>query len=205
MNRALGPRPSLAPGGTGACWAVRLCCWGLVALNGIVWAAARIAAQVCGGSAEPFGIRFASDVLHGRTARRLAATPTPAVARRRAPARLPAAWHHQPVRRLQHRRRHRHQPVAPPPPRDRVQEVHDRDRQGGARNARGPLGMRQLHHHNPGPSPGPRPPTRSSTPLPATSPRSGRATTQPSRINLQYFGRITLEAVDQDRVSLSGQ
>jgi Domain of unknown function (DUF4913)/TraM recognition site of TraD and TraG len=80
MTRSLGPRPSLAPGGTGACWAVLIGCWGLVALNGIVWAAARIASRLSGGAAEPFGIKFASDVLHGRTGRAWPHTPTPLVA-----------------------------------------------------------------------------------------------------------------------------
>jgi acyl-CoA synthetase (AMP-forming)/AMP-acid ligase II len=52
---------------------------------------------------------------------------------RAAHARLPAAWHHQPVRGLQHRRRHGHQRTAPPPPGDRVPQVPGQDRQGGAR------------------------------------------------------------------------
>ena len=79
VSRALGPRPSLAPGGTAGCWAVLAACWGLVALNGIVWAAARIAAGLSGGTAEPFGIKFAADVLHGRTSTAWPHTPTPAV------------------------------------------------------------------------------------------------------------------------------
>jgi hypothetical protein len=76
VSRALGPRPSLAPGGTGACWAVLAVCWGSVALNGIIWAAARAASWLSGGTAEPFGITFAADVLHGRTARAWPHTPT---------------------------------------------------------------------------------------------------------------------------------
>jgi len=80
VSRALGPRPSLAPGGTAGCWAVLAACWGLVTLNGIVWAAARIAAGLSGGAAEPFGIKFAADVLHGRTSTAWPHTPTPAVA-----------------------------------------------------------------------------------------------------------------------------
>jgi len=79
VSRALGPRPSLAPGGTAGCWAVLAACWGLVTLNGIVWAAARIAAGLSGGAAEPFGIKFAADVLHGRTSTAWPHTPTPAV------------------------------------------------------------------------------------------------------------------------------
>ncbi len=80
MSRALGPRPALAPGGTGACWAVLITCWGLAALNGIVWAAARAAATLSGGAAQPFGIKFGSDVLHERTTRAWPHTPTPLVA-----------------------------------------------------------------------------------------------------------------------------
>ena len=50
---------------------------------------------------------------------------------REAHPRLPAPRHHQPVRRVQHRRRHRDQRDAPPPPHDRVQEVPDQDRRSG--------------------------------------------------------------------------
>ena len=65
---------------------------------------------------------------------------------RAAHPRLRPARHHQPVRRVQHRRRNRDQPAAPPAPRDRVQEVPDRDRQGRpGRPGRAP-GLRQLRH-----------------------------------------------------------
>ena len=53
MSRALGPRPSLAPGGTAAGWAVLATCWGLAALAALIWAAARIAAALTGGTVDP--------------------------------------------------------------------------------------------------------------------------------------------------------
>jgi type IV secretory pathway TraG/TraD family ATPase VirD4 len=80
VNRALGPRPSPAPGGSAAGWLVLAACWGLVTLAGIIWAAARLAAWTAGGTTESFGIKFAADLLHGRTARAWPHTPTPAVA-----------------------------------------------------------------------------------------------------------------------------
>jgi type IV secretory pathway TraG/TraD family ATPase VirD4 len=79
VSRALGPRPSAAPGGTAACWAVLVTCWGLVALSGLIWAAAKIAARMTGGTVEPFGMKFASDVLHGRSYRAWPHTPAVAV------------------------------------------------------------------------------------------------------------------------------
>jgi hypothetical protein len=60
MSRALGPRPSAAPGGTAAGWAVLATCWGL--------AAARIAAALTGGTVTPFGLVFVTDLAHGQTA-----------------------------------------------------------------------------------------------------------------------------------------
>ena len=80
MSRALGPRPSAAPGGTAASWAVLAGCWGTVALSGLIWAAAKIAAIITGGTVEPLGTKFASDVLHGRTDRAWPHTPAVAVA-----------------------------------------------------------------------------------------------------------------------------
>ncbi len=68
MSRALGPRPSAAPGGTAAGWTVLIASWSVVALCGLIWAAARVAAWVTGGDVSPFGMKFADDVLRGRTA-----------------------------------------------------------------------------------------------------------------------------------------
>ena len=79
VSRALGPRPSAAPGGTAAGWAVLIACWSLVALIGLIWAAARLAAWITGGTAESFGMKFADDVLHGRTGQAWPHTPTAAV------------------------------------------------------------------------------------------------------------------------------
>jgi type IV secretory pathway TraG/TraD family ATPase VirD4 len=79
MSRALGPRPSMAPGGSAAGWTVLIGCWALVALSGLIWAAARIAGLLTGGRAEPFGMKFAGDVLHGHTYRAWPHTPTVAV------------------------------------------------------------------------------------------------------------------------------
>jgi len=79
VSRALGPRPSIAPGGSGAGWAVLIGCWSLVVFCGLIWAAARLAAWITGGTIEPFGIKFASDLAHGRTAQAWPHTPTVAV------------------------------------------------------------------------------------------------------------------------------
>ena len=79
MSRALGPRPSTVLGGSAAGWAVLITCWSLVGLCGLVWAAARLAAQITGGTVEPFGVKFAGDMLHGRTWRAWPHTPTVAV------------------------------------------------------------------------------------------------------------------------------
>ena len=76
VSRALGPRPSAAPGGTAAGWAVLIACWSLVALIGLVWVAAGLAAWMTGGAAESFGMKFAADVLHGRTGQAWPHTPT---------------------------------------------------------------------------------------------------------------------------------
>ncbi|MGH3217932.1 MAG: type IV secretory system conjugative DNA transfer family protein [Streptosporangiaceae bacterium] len=80
MSRALGPGPPTAPGGTAAAWVVLAVCWSLAALNGLIWAAAVIAAAVTGGHVESFGTRFAGDVLRGHTSRAWPHTPTVAVA-----------------------------------------------------------------------------------------------------------------------------
>jgi type IV secretory pathway TraG/TraD family ATPase VirD4 len=80
VTRALGPRASAAPGGTAAGWAILGGCWSLIALAGLTWAAARLAAVVAGGTTESFGMKFADDLLHGRTTRAWPHTPSVAVA-----------------------------------------------------------------------------------------------------------------------------
>lgn len=79
MSRALGPRPSAAPGGTAGGWAVLIATWSMVALLGLIWAAAAIAAALTGGRAEPFGVAFIRNVLHGRGQQAWPHTPTAAV------------------------------------------------------------------------------------------------------------------------------
>ena len=64
MSRALAPRPSLAPGGTAGCWAILLGYWGLAALNGLVWASARIAARLSGGTALLLATGIKSALIH---------------------------------------------------------------------------------------------------------------------------------------------
>jgi len=80
VSRALGPRPSITHGGSATGWVVLIGCWSLVAICGLIWAAARLAAVVTGGTTESFGIKFASDVLNGRTAQAWPHTPTAVVA-----------------------------------------------------------------------------------------------------------------------------
>ena len=77
-------------------------------------------------------LRSGSRKEPGASARALAAgVPDDARDARAAHPRLPAPRHHQPVRRVQHRRRDRDQRDAPASPHDRVQEVPDQDRQPG--------------------------------------------------------------------------
>jgi type IV secretory pathway TraG/TraD family ATPase VirD4 len=49
-------------------------------VNGLIWAAARFAAVIAGGTTEPFGAKFAGDVLRGRGQQAWPHTPTIAVA-----------------------------------------------------------------------------------------------------------------------------
>jgi hypothetical protein len=79
MSRALGPRPSIAPGGSAAGWAVLICCWALVALFSLIWAAARLASVLTGGRVFSFGIEFVFNILNGATGRDWPHTPTVAV------------------------------------------------------------------------------------------------------------------------------
>jgi type IV secretory pathway TraG/TraD family ATPase VirD4 len=79
MTRALGPRPSIAPGGSAAGWAILIVTWGVLALLDIVWAAATIAAKLTGGRAQPFGIKFVKNIMNGSAHRDWPHTPTGAV------------------------------------------------------------------------------------------------------------------------------
>jgi len=80
VSRTLGPRPPLASGGTAGAWLALAGCWALATAGWLFWAAARVAAWMTGGTAEPFGEKFIADVLHGRTWRAWPHTPTVAVA-----------------------------------------------------------------------------------------------------------------------------
>jgi type IV secretory pathway TraG/TraD family ATPase VirD4 len=55
-------------------------CWTLAALGWLVWAGAAVASAITGGTTEPFGVGFISDVLHDRTWRAWPHTPTVVVA-----------------------------------------------------------------------------------------------------------------------------
>jgi len=79
VSRALGPRPSMTPGGTADAWLVLAGCWALAAFSWLIWAAARVAGWITGGTTEPFGVKFIGDVLHDRTGRAWPHTPTVAV------------------------------------------------------------------------------------------------------------------------------
>ncbi len=79
MSRALGPRPSAAPGSTGGGWAVLIATWSMLALLALVWVAASIAAAITGGRTQPLGLTFIRDVLHGRGQQAWPHTPTSAV------------------------------------------------------------------------------------------------------------------------------
>ena len=105
---------------------------------------------------------------------------------RAAHPRLRPPRRHQPVRRLQHRRRHRHQRAAPPPPPPGVPQVPEADRQERPGRPRRPPGLRQLRH--------PQDPGRSRTGWPAT-PASTSTSPRPAPrwINQveRWFGYLT--------------
>jgi hypothetical protein len=81
VTRAIGPRPPVASGNAALAWALIAVCWGLAALTWLAWAAARLAALASGrGHVPPFGTRWASALVHGRTAQAWPGVPTPLVA-----------------------------------------------------------------------------------------------------------------------------
>ena len=80
MSRALGPRPPLAAGNAALAWVLLAAAWGLAGLAWLAWAAARLAAALAGGRVLPFGVRWVTAVLHGRTAQAWPGTPTSLVA-----------------------------------------------------------------------------------------------------------------------------
>jgi type IV secretory pathway TraG/TraD family ATPase VirD4 len=78
MTRALGPRPSVTSGAS-APWAVLIGCWVLIGISALSWTAAWVAARIAGGTTEPFGAKFVTDLLAGRTSSAWPHTPTPGV------------------------------------------------------------------------------------------------------------------------------
>ena len=81
MSRAIGPRPPFAAGNAALAWVLIAAVWGLIALTWLAWAAARLAALAAGrGHVPAFGTRWASALVHGRTAQAWPGTPTPLVA-----------------------------------------------------------------------------------------------------------------------------
>ncbi len=79
MSRALGPKPSIAPGGSAAGWAVLIGCWGLLGFGALIWLAATLASALAGGACESFGTKFIADIARGRTSMAWPRTPTAAV------------------------------------------------------------------------------------------------------------------------------
>jgi hypothetical protein len=81
VTRAIGPRAPLASGNAALVWGLLAVCWGLAALTWLAWAAARLAALAGGrGHVPPFGTRWASALIHDRTAQAWPGVPTPLVA-----------------------------------------------------------------------------------------------------------------------------
>ena len=78
MSRALGPRPPVAPGNAMLAWLLIAGAWGLLGLAWLAWAAAWLAAIIAGGRGHvpQFGTRWASALVHGRTAQAWPRTPT---------------------------------------------------------------------------------------------------------------------------------
>ncbi|MFI0484356.1 type IV secretory system conjugative DNA transfer family protein [Actinomadura sp. 9N215] len=79
MTRALGPRASLLHSNAGAGWLVLAACWTPIAGLWIVWAAAKTAAVIAGGTVMPFGTDFAVALARRQTNVTWPDTPTPLV------------------------------------------------------------------------------------------------------------------------------
>ena len=71
--------PILAGNGAGV-WVVLLISWGLAAVAGLAWLAARIAAALAGRPLPPFGERWIISLARGRTGQAWPGTPTVLVA-----------------------------------------------------------------------------------------------------------------------------
>jgi type IV secretory pathway TraG/TraD family ATPase VirD4 len=61
-------------------WCVLALCWGLFALAGLTWVAARAAAGLAGGRVPPFSWWWVGNLVTGRASRAWPGTPTPLVA-----------------------------------------------------------------------------------------------------------------------------
>ncbi|WP_207400777.1 type IV secretory system conjugative DNA transfer family protein [Actinomadura roseirufa] len=79
MTRALGPRASLWHSNAAAGWLVLAACWTPIAVLGLIWTAARIAAALTGGKVMRFGAEFAFALADRRTGAAWPGTPTPLV------------------------------------------------------------------------------------------------------------------------------
>jgi hypothetical protein len=80
VSRAIGPRPPLAGGNAALAWTLIAVCWGLAAVAWLAWVSARVAILVAGrGHVPPFGTRWVSTLVHGRTAQAWPGVPTPLV------------------------------------------------------------------------------------------------------------------------------
>lgn len=69
----------MTPGGSAAGWAVLACCWGLIAVAGLIWVSAALVAVIAGSHAESFGMKFVLNLLNARTSATWPHTPTVAV------------------------------------------------------------------------------------------------------------------------------
>jgi type IV secretory pathway TraG/TraD family ATPase VirD4 len=78
VSRAIGPRPPFAAGNAALAWTLITAFWGIIALAWLAWAAARLAAALAGGPVKvpPFGVRWLSDLVHGRTRQAWPGVPT---------------------------------------------------------------------------------------------------------------------------------
>jgi type IV secretory pathway TraG/TraD family ATPase VirD4 len=80
VTRAPGPRAPIAAGNVAGMWWVLAVGWGLFALGGLVWGAARVAAILAGGHVPPFGGHWITALVRGHTGQAWPGTPTPLVA-----------------------------------------------------------------------------------------------------------------------------
>ena len=82
VSRAIGPRTPFAAGNAALAWLLIAFAWGSIGLAWLTWAAAWLAVILAGGRGHvlPFGVGWASALVHGRTERAWPCIPTPLVA-----------------------------------------------------------------------------------------------------------------------------